>query len=75
VEGDELGFWLSGYHPQYLEAFSRDITIPAVNVTASVRLPLFAVKADGQPYFEGNVADSLGEPDLSGVGAELPIPQ
>jgi ABC-2 type transport system ATP-binding protein len=75
VEGDELGFWLSGYHPQYLEAFSRDITIPAVNVTASVRLPLFAVKADGQPDFEGNVADSLGEPDLSGVGAELPIPQ
>jgi ABC-2 type transport system ATP-binding protein len=74
IDGDELGLWLSGYHPQYLEAFSRDITIPAVNVTASVRLPLFAVKADGQPDFVANVADSLGEPDLSGGGAGLPTP-
>jgi ABC-2 type transport system ATP-binding protein len=69
IDGDELGLWLSGYHTQYLEAFSRDITIPAVNVTASVRLPLFAVKADGQPDFVANVADELGEPDLSGGGA------
>ncbi|WP_269619535.1 thrombospondin type 3 repeat-containing protein [Zhongshania sp. BJYM1] len=62
-QGDELGLWLSGYHPQYLEAFSRDLTIPAVNIAASLRLPLFAVGADGQPDFDANATESLGAPE------------
>jgi len=49
--GDELGLWVSGYHPQYLEAFSRDATIPVVNIAANARLPLFAVDATGKPDF------------------------
>ncbi|WP_339676352.1 thrombospondin type 3 repeat-containing protein [uncultured Zhongshania sp.] len=85
-QGDELGLWLSGYHPQYLEAFSRDVTIVAVNVAANLRLPLFAVKADGQPDFERSVAESLaapaadsgsglgGLPDLTDLGGGLPAP-
>jgi ABC-2 type transport system ATP-binding protein len=72
AQGDELGLWLSGYHPQYLEAFSRDVTIPAVNVAASLRLPLFAVKADGQPDFAANVDESLGAPSNAGSSLGLP---
>ena len=47
--GEELGLWVSGYHPQYLESFSRDATIPLVNISASLRLPLFALDSDGRP--------------------------
>ena len=46
---DTLGFWVSGYHPQYIESFSRDVTIPLVNVSADLRLPLYAVDSAGQP--------------------------
>jgi ABC-2 type transport system ATP-binding protein len=62
AKGDELGLWVSGYHTQYLTSFSRDVTIPLVNISANLRLPLFAVKIDGQPDFDKNVDDSLGEP-------------
>ena len=51
ASGDELGLWVSGYHPQYIESFSRDVTIPVVNIAASVRLPLFALDAAGEPDF------------------------
>lgn len=61
-KGDELGLWLSGSHPQYLTSFSRDITIPVVNISANLRLPLFSVNADGEPDFDKNVDDALGEP-------------
>lgn len=50
--GDELGLWLSGYHPQYLESFSRDLSIVNVAVQATVRLPLYEVGSDGQPLLE-----------------------
>lgn len=49
LPGDTLGFWVSGYHPQYIESFSRDVTIPLVNVSADLRLPLYAVDSAGQP--------------------------
>ncbi len=57
--GDELGLWVSGYHPQYLESYSRDLTIPLVNIAANVRLPLFAVDTAGQPDFAGAVANAI----------------
>lgn len=50
--GDQLGLWVSGFHPQYLTSFSRDVSLPAVNLSAQVRLPLYAVGSDGQPQFE-----------------------
>ncbi|MBD2858694.1 acetylxylan esterase [Spongiibacter sp. KMU-158] len=59
AEGDRLGVWLSGYHPQYIESFSRDVTIPVVNVQGRVRLPLFMLGADGQPDFSGGVAGAI----------------
>ncbi|AKH68949.1 thrombospondin type 3 repeat-containing protein [Spongiibacter sp. IMCC21906] len=46
--GDEIGLWVSGYHPQYISSFSRDATIPAVNVSAQLRLPLYGVTAEGE---------------------------
>ena len=73
--------------PAVFEAFSRDVTIVAVNVAANLRLPLFAVKADGQPDFERSVAESLaapaadsgsglgGLPDLTDLGGGLPAPK
>ncbi|CAA0109626.1 Alpha-agarase [Zhongshania aliphaticivorans] len=79
-QGDELGLWVSGYHAQYLEAFSRDATIAAVNIAASIRLPLFAVGADGQPDFEADVSESLAlpstesSPALPDFGNELELP-
>ena len=72
AQGDELGLWVSGYHAQYLEAFSRDATIVAVNIAANLSLPLFAVKADGQPDFDADVSGSVGEPAADGGGG-LPI--
>jgi ABC-2 type transport system ATP-binding protein len=59
AQGDRLGIWVSGYHPQYIEAFSRDVTIPAVNLKATLRLPLYAVSDDGSPDFAVAPAASI----------------
>ena len=66
-QGDELGLWVSGYHAQYLEAFSRDVSISAVDIAASLRLPLFAVKSDGQPDFDTSITESVGAPSQEAV--------
>lgn len=50
--GDQVGLWMSGFHPQFLTSFSRDVSLPAVNVSAQVRLPLYAVGSDGQPALQ-----------------------
>lgn len=64
ASGDELGLWVSGYHPQYIESFSRDLAIPVVNIAASVRLPLFALDAAGEPDFavDPSAAIAVGAP-------------
>lgn len=52
--GDEVGLWVSGYHPQYLESFSRDISIANVSIEATLRLPLYRVDGAGRPLFESS---------------------
>ena len=49
--GDSLALMVFGYSPQYPLSFSRDPTIPAVNVAARLQLPLYGVGAQGQPDF------------------------
>ncbi|ROH86533.1 hypothetical protein ED208_15995 [Stagnimonas aquatica] len=55
--GDSLALLVYGYSPQYLLSFSRDPSIPVVNVEAALRLPLYGVGADGKPDFGLAVAD------------------
>lgn len=58
-QGDQLGLWVSGFHPQYVEAFSRDVTIPAVNVQGRVRLPIYAADSDGQVDVSAEVSQAI----------------
>ncbi|MGH8491541.1 MAG: CocE/NonD family hydrolase [Moraxellaceae bacterium] len=39
-EGEVLGLAIYGFHPQYPISISRDVLVPAVNVTGKVALPL-----------------------------------
>ncbi|TAJ52499.1 MAG: hypothetical protein EPN60_04930 [Nevskiaceae bacterium] len=49
--GDSLALMIYGYSPQYPLSFSRDPTIPVVNVSASLKLPLYGADAEGKPDF------------------------
>lgn len=41
VAGDKLALLVMGYHGQFLSSFSRDVSLPLVNVTADLKLPLY----------------------------------
>ena len=60
--GDTLSLVLYGTHLQYFSSYSRDPTIPAVNVTGTVKLPIYGQNADGSPNF------TTGQRVLSGGG-------
>lgn len=57
--GDSLALMVYGYSPQYPVSFSRDASIPAVTVTASLQLPLYGVAANGKPDFALDVATQV----------------
>ncbi len=56
--GDELAVVFFAEHPQFFSSVSRDVTLPAVQVTGTVGLPLFAVDAEGNPQ-PGRSVDAL----------------
>lgn len=47
--GDELAVLFYAAHPQFYGSESRDTTIPAVKVSGTASLPLFAANADHKP--------------------------
>lgn len=47
--GDELALLLYGNHTQFVTSYSRDLSIPAVNVGGTVDLPLYGFDAAGRP--------------------------
>ncbi|MEK6806133.1 MAG: neutral/alkaline non-lysosomal ceramidase N-terminal domain-containing protein [Pseudomonadota bacterium] len=49
ANGDQLALLVYGYHTQYLASYSRDPSIPVVNVAADLQLPLYAVDAANGP--------------------------
>jgi pimeloyl-ACP methyl ester carboxylesterase len=52
--GDELAVMFYAVHPQFASSASRDLTIPAVNISGKVWLPLYVSDADGQPDLNGD---------------------
>jgi hypothetical protein len=63
--GDQLSLVLYGQHLQYYSSFSRDFTNPVLNITGTVRLPIYGANADGTPNF------ATGEQVLSGGTAPI----
>jgi ABC-2 type transport system ATP-binding protein len=50
AEGDELALLIYGFHAQYPVTWSRDLLVPALNLSGSVALPLLApneIEQDG----------------------------
>ena len=45
--GDQVALLFFATHPQFFGSVSRDITLPAVNVTGTVNLPLYRVIEGG----------------------------
>ncbi len=41
-EGDEIGLLIYGFHAQYPVTWSRDLLLPALNVSGTLQLPLLA---------------------------------
>ena len=75
AKGDSLALMVLGYSPQYPLSFSRDASIPVVNVEAALQLPLYGVAADGKPDFAADVHDAVetgGTPPVAG-GDGLPL--
>jgi hypothetical protein len=60
--GDVLSLVVYGQHLQYYSSYSRDVTIPAVDIAGTVKLPIYGVNADGTPNF------ATGQRVLSGGG-------
>jgi hypothetical protein len=48
-EGDEVAVLFYAVHPQFASSASRDLTIPAVNITGDAWLPLYVTGNDNQP--------------------------
>jgi hypothetical protein len=46
---DEVAVLFYAVHPQFASSVSRDLTIPAVNISGDVWLPLYVSGDDGQP--------------------------
>jgi ABC-2 type transport system ATP-binding protein len=42
LPGDELALMVYGFHPQYLGTFSRDVLVPATNLSGHVQVPLLS---------------------------------
>ena len=40
------GLIVRGYSPQYVASYTRDATLPAVNISANIRLPLYAAEIE-----------------------------
>jgi len=40
--GDTLGLLVHGFHPQYAGTFSRDVLVPALNISGRVQIPLLS---------------------------------
>jgi cephalosporin-C deacetylase-like acetyl esterase len=57
--GDELALLFYANHPQFFSSVSRDLSIPAVNITGTVSLPLYAVDADKNPDPEADAETVL----------------
>lgn len=59
--GDKLALQVYGYHPQNFASFSRDASIPVVNITANLQLPLYTTDAptSGQPLFDTDATNSV----------------
>ena len=49
--GDVLSLVIYGQHAQYYSSASRDLSIPAVNITGTVQLPIYGADASGQADF------------------------
>ncbi|MGH8560568.1 MAG: CocE/NonD family hydrolase, partial [Nevskiales bacterium] len=72
AQGDQLGLLLYGYHPQYIASYSRDVSIPVVNVAANLKLPLYAVDAERQPMFANDPPFGALTPTPAGGGCSDP---
>ena len=57
--GDTLGLLVYGYHPQYLVTVGRDSTLPVVQLTADLALPLYVTDGEGQPDFDAAVLATI----------------
>ncbi|MGJ8687287.1 MAG: hypothetical protein ACSHWQ_07400, partial [Spongiibacteraceae bacterium] len=66
--GDKLALQVYGYHPQNFASFSRDASIPVVNIVADLQLPLYATDAptNGQPQFDTDAANSVSPASAGG---------
>lgn len=64
AEGTDLALLFYASHPQFFSSTSRDVTIPAVRVTGTVGLPLYAVDDEGKP-------DTTTPTGLSGEDAPI----
>ena len=72
AEGEELALLFYASHPQFFTSVSRDLTIPAVLVSGTASLPLFATDGDGNPAPEATESVLSGTapppPDSDGDG-------
>jgi hypothetical protein len=55
-KGDELAVLFYAVHPQFASSASRDLTIPAVNISGTVSLPLYVSGDDDQPIVGASTA-------------------
>jgi pimeloyl-ACP methyl ester carboxylesterase len=55
-KGDELAVLFYAVHPQFASSASRDLTIPAVNISGNVLLPLYVSGDDNQPIVGASTA-------------------
>jgi pimeloyl-ACP methyl ester carboxylesterase len=58
-QGDELAVLFYAVHPQFASSASRDLTIPAVNISGTVALPLYVTGTDGQPDLNADATTLL----------------
>lgn len=68
--GDELAVLFFATHPQFFSAYSRDTSLPLVQVAGTVSLPLYAAAADGSPQMGAEGVLPGGAPAATDEGAK-----
>ncbi|HCS26382.1 MAG TPA: hypothetical protein DIW43_02945, partial [Spongiibacteraceae bacterium] len=73
LPGDELALIFYAEHPQFAASVSRDVSIPAVNISGTIQLPLYTTDTEGQPLPGISADDSLVGADAPGAPVGSPL--
>lgn len=73
VAGDKIALLIYGFHAQYPVTWSRDLLVPAVTLTGSIKLPFLKAGDFAEQTGPAPAPGAAGSP-LGSIGGFVPVP-